>query len=56
MQKTIIAPIIAMVAVLLQPLLHVTITGEVQNILVNGIFAIIMGYGMWKNHKKGDEK
>jgi hypothetical protein len=59
MYKTMIAPIIAALALVVQLIFGVTVGEELQNqvvdVIANGIFVGVVIYGIIKNHKKKGE-
>lgn len=55
MQKTVIAPIVSLGALVIKSTLHIELSSEAQDIIVTGILAIFTAYGIWKNHKKEEK-
>jgi uncharacterized membrane protein YfbV (UPF0208 family) len=52
MNKTIIAPIIAVLALVSQQVFHVELNDSVQSDIVNALLTAVTLYGIFKNHKK----
>jgi hypothetical protein len=52
MNKTVIAPFVALGALVIKSILHIELSNEIQDGIVVGILAIFSAYGVWKNHKK----
>lgn len=54
MNKTMIAPLIALLALAVQTIFHVEVNDGLQADIGNAILTIITVYGVFKNHKKGE--
>lgn len=52
MNKTIILPIVALVAGLIKSLFHIEVGDELQNQITDGIIAVITLYGIYVNHRE----
>lgn len=55
MNKTIIAPLLGLVCLMIQAIFHVDITGDVQSQIIDTIGVVVSTavtlYGIFKNHK-----
>jgi hypothetical protein len=60
MTKSMIAPIVAVIAIAIKAITGVEISGEIQEQIVTGIFVLGAAgyavYGIFKNHKKEGDK
>jgi uncharacterized membrane protein len=52
MNKTIIAPIIALAALLIKQTFHLELSDQVQDDVANAVLTVVTLYGIFKNHKK----
>lgn len=56
MNKTVIAPLVTLLALLIKSAFHIELSNELQDGLVTGLLAVYTAYGVWKNHKKEGAK